>query len=712
MKTISPPLVRLAVPGLCLVLALGFLLGPVPTAYAATIQVPCDVPALVNALDKANANAEADTLELAPACTYSLTAVNNTDATLGPNGLPVITTDIKLNGNSATISRDSTTAPFRIFQVNAGATLTLNQLALRGGDPGAKTNRDAYDGGAIHNKGTCILNHTTVDGNQAGDGKGSISDYLGLGGHGGGIFNDGVVALTDSIVSNNHAGRGGVGYGPYVAAPGGHGGAVYNLGTLTLIRTTVIDNSTATSPTTRHGATIGAGGGIYNLGTLTATASNLSGNHTGDGTGYFTSSVGGNGGAIYNAGELDITNSNFANNRTGTILFGDASGSGGAIYNDISGHLSFGNSQMTNNTSSRGGRSWGTAGSGGDGGGIANAGTAQVDNSVFEFNATGRGGGASYPPSGDGGRGGGIFNSGILSVAGTTFRRNQTGEGEWWEDGSGSGGNGGSGGGIFNDGMVTVRNSTLSQNLTGDGNFGIPNGFGGNGGGIANQGTLTLLHVTLDGNRVGTKYHSGKGGAVANESGTVVLQNTIIANSPTGGNCFGTIDDGGGNLRYPKNDPSCVGKYGKPSLGQLQDNGGATQTIALAPDSAAINLALDANCLATDQRGFARPQGKHCDSGAFELEMPTTPALRAPDDGKKLEYGQANLRWNAGERVGWYRILVRQDSATGPDVVKIRLTRTEYQTPLLDSGHWYYWRVKACSNVGCRVSDWWRFRVK
>jgi hypothetical protein len=52
----------------------------------------------------------------------------------------------------------------------------------------------------------------------------------------------------------------------------------------------------------------------------------------------------------------------------------------------------------------------------------------------------------------------------------------------------------------------------------------------------------------------------------------------------------------------------------------LQDNGGPTQTLAIPPDSAATNAALDSNCPATDQRGIARPQGAHCDSGAFEVE--------------------------------------------------------------------------------------------
>ena len=47
---------------------------------AATTSVPCDVTALVSAISTANATAADDTLDLAAGCTYTLTAVDNTDA--------------------------------------------------------------------------------------------------------------------------------------------------------------------------------------------------------------------------------------------------------------------------------------------------------------------------------------------------------------------------------------------------------------------------------------------------------------------------------------------------------------------------------------------------------------------------------------------------------------------------------------------------------
>lgn len=58
-------------------------------------------------------------------------------------------------------------------------------------------------------------------------------------------------------------------------------------------------------------------------------------------------------------------------------------------------------------------------------------------------------------------------------------------------------------------------------------------------------------------------------------------------------------------------------------LGPLDDNGGPTRTLALLPGSPAIDAGDDATCASPpvsglDQRGTARPQGAHCDIGAYE----------------------------------------------------------------------------------------------
>ncbi|MEW6039568.1 MAG: choice-of-anchor Q domain-containing protein [Pseudomonadota bacterium] len=63
---------------------------------------------------------------------------------------------------------------------------------------------------------------------------------------------------------------------------------------------------------------------------------------------------------------------------------------------------------------------------------------------------------------------------------------------------------------------------------------------------------------------------------------------------------------------------------GDPKLGPLANNGGPTQTFALLEGSSAIDSADDDVCAKEygannlDQRGIPRPQGMHCDIGAFE----------------------------------------------------------------------------------------------
>ena len=59
-----------------------------------------------------------------------------------------------------------------------------------------------------------------------------------------------------------------------------------------------------------------------------------------------------------------------------------------------------------------------------------------------------------------------------------------------------------------------------------------------------------------------------------------------------------------------------------PKLGPLQDNGGPTQTRALAADSPAIDYVKINTGVTVDQRGFTRPVGPWADIGAYEYEPP------------------------------------------------------------------------------------------
>jgi len=154
--------------------------------------------------------------------------------------------------------------------------------------------------------------------------------------------------------------------------------------------------------------------------------------------------------------------------------------------------------------------------------------------------------------------------------------------------------------------------------------------LGGGGGGIyVAAGTANISNSTLSGN--GARSRSG-GGELAS-TGTVTVQNSIVANSPKEGNCFGTITSKGYNL---SSDGTCsfndIGDLNNtdPKLGPLQNNGGQTQTMALPTGSPGIDAGNPSGCtdnhgklLKTDQRGQPRPDkedARGCDMGAYESQ--------------------------------------------------------------------------------------------
>jgi CSLREA domain-containing protein len=197
------------------------------------------------------------------------------------------------------------------------------------------------------------------------------------------------------------------------------------------------------------------------------------------------------------------------------------------------------------------------------------------------------------------GTGAGIFNAGgTLTVTDTTFSGNAAGA-------VGSGG-----GAIFSfDGTLTVTNSTFSGNSASAGGAIFTDGTG----------SLTVTNSTFSGNSADI------GGGIFNGGFGTTLRNTIVANSPSGGNCSGVIIDGLGNLQHPGMDCGATIPSADPLLGSLQDNGGPTETMALPPESPAIDAAVACPPPLTDQRGVVRPQGNGCDIGAFELEVAVCP---------------------------------------------------------------------------------------
>ncbi|MFN8634357.1 MAG: Ig-like domain-containing protein [Chloroflexota bacterium] len=123
------------------------------------------------------------------------------------------------------------------------------------------------------------------------------------------------------------------------------------------------------------------------------------------------------------------------------------------------------------------------------------------------------------------------------------------------------------------------------------------------------------------------------GGGVFNTGlSTVHLRNSILVNSPAGGNCFGNLIRSDGNNLSDTAACFAGGSQGDivsstPGLGPLALNApGTTMTHALLDGSPAIdgvtfNPTDCGTSIARDQRGVIRPQtifGARCDIGAFE----------------------------------------------------------------------------------------------
>jgi hypothetical protein len=204
------------------------------------------------------------------------------------------------------------------------------------------------------------------------------------------------------------------------------------------------------------------------------------------------------------------------------------------------------------------------------------------------------------------GNGGAIFNTGNLQLKNSLVTQS---------DGTGP---------INNDGgVVSIVNSTFAKNNV-PGVSAIVNN---------NGGELELANSTITDN-------SGYGAALFNsDDSTATVASTIVAGNlaelpeevgrddilgnyvSQGNNLIGNTN-GGSGFDLPSDLVGTADNPIDPKLGELQDNGGLTQTVALQEGSPAINAGSNSNNLETDQRGagFDRTVGKGTDIGAYEVQ--------------------------------------------------------------------------------------------
>jgi len=529
----------------------------------ADIIVACDVADLIAAVNSANANSDTTRLILDPNCTYPFTTKDNDDGGQGPNALPMVTTNIIIEGNNATLLR-SMSYGWRFFFITANGSLRLEDITLeRGYALYISSEQPNSRGGAIYNDGgTLTVKRSVFRENQA------------LLGEGGAIYNVGAVVLQDSTLFEiNNSRLGGAVY---------HGG---DAGFSAVIQDVSFERNSASD----NGGAIYDGSGESGL-TISGTA--------------FTSNYALNGGAIYTeGGDLNISASTFDENRAGRTT-DPTTGDGGAIYN-LAGDVSLSGTSFNLQTAfGVGGTIYAGPGSGvmlrevrianskacHGGGALYVEGETEVLQTTLKDSHVGGwvgwGFDISYFEECWGSQGGAIYNTGTLALDRSLL------EGSWAIDGDGDG--------VFNLGDLTVVNSTFHNN--------IESGLDA----VKNHGNAELSLSTI--------MYSG----LVN-SGSMTVKNIVVAAHANGCINSGTFVDMHENIALDPACPfSTILNWSELIMdSSLSDNGGPTLTHHVNVTSPLIN---NATCetvagvdALVDQRGLLRPDRTYCDIGAFEV---------------------------------------------------------------------------------------------
>lgn len=573
-----------------------------------------------------------------------------------------------------------------VFLVQPGTTVSITGLTIAHGGGGGTTSTNLL-GGAIRNQGTLIVTNCVFDSNHAR--TQTVTGNAGNDGFGGALYNDTGSTLTviGSTFTNNSA----TGADGTSSGGNGAGGAIANRGTMTVTASGFATNTAAGgvaagSPTDRGTAGSGLGGAIIDIGRAEITASDFELNQAlgragSDGT---TSRRGGDGGIAFGGavsvgdplatiiGTLTVSRTTFTENS----VHGGNGGTGG--------------------TGSPGPGAPGGQGGAAAGGALFTNGVTIVSESTLALNSAfggvggtgGTGTAAANAVGGLGGFGGnavggGIeaeFNTSSVTLTASALLQNSVtggagGAGGAGVPGPGSAGNGGLGQGGALDHVqassASVANSTFFGNSSvggagGNSGQGPPggnpglNGNGGdaNGGALASGlATLTLTNVTIDADTLsagaagvggnGGSPGNKSGGGIYNQSSTVTIANSIVANHATSDNCGGAaLTNARHNLQFAPASGCSNFASADPHLANAPaDNGGPTQTLSLTATVSipALNAGDNALCAAApvgnrDQRGVLRTHGGACDIGAFELGFVTeiSPATGATQGGNRV----------------------------------------------------------------------------
>ncbi|HAT75890.1 MAG TPA: hypothetical protein DCS19_03365 [Flavobacterium sp.] len=547
---------------------------------SATFNIPNgDVTALINAINTANSNSEADIINLATNGTYTLTAIHftssnpNTTGNASQRGLPLITNsvtglDLTINGNGATIIRNTAAPNFGIFDI-AGQTI-INDLTIRNGLVNAQ-------GAAIfvEFKGNLELINCKFYDNTS---------TLNAEGGGGAIYTKSlsVLRVTNCYFENNKAVN--------------QGGAISNL-----LSNLYITNSTFKNNSTTD--LIGSdpcGGAIYDDGARGDNGELIIRGSTFEGN---SSNGQGQGGAMflfpYRNQSVEVTGCTFKSNsaKQGGAFWHKGGGSSGIPDSEYPLTSGVENTTLLFNTCVFDGNQ-SITGSGGSGGAlwISDCILNEIHSCTFKNNTADLGGAVA------------LLTNRVFTFRNSTFNNNTANQA----------------GAIFAGGInakLTVQNCTFATN--------IANQYGGAMSVPQNATPVDIINCTFANNQANNPGN-GQSGAIhsGNNSGntTVMIKNNIFYNQTVTNpwnvwkNCNSELNDGGNNLFFPENASGrCVATsanslFVDPLLSPLADNGGLTQTMALQLGSPAINAGN--GCTTTDQRGATRVG--ICDIGAFE----------------------------------------------------------------------------------------------